>query len=241
MHDTLAYFANDPVLPPLAPPRPDLRPALRLQRALRAPPVTRRGRARARARCSARCRATEWRQLRQPAGALRLDVGPPRASRCCSWAASWPAAEWSHERGARLGPAGGRPARRRAGPGPARSTGSTPTSPPCTCATSTPTGFAWIDANDVDLSTLAFERRDPGGDDVVVCVANLAGMARHGYRLGLPAAGAGVERAQHRRRRLRGQGGWAADVPAEPEPWHGRELGGADAPLRCRSRYLVPA
>ena len=36
---------------------------------------------------------------RQPAGPVRLDVGPSRASSCCSWAASWARRpEWSHDR-----------------------------------------------------------------------------------------------------------------------------------------------
>ena len=63
--------------PPLAPPRPHLRAALRVQRALRAAAQPRRGRARQglAAQQDARRRVAA---LRQPARAVRLDVGLPR-------------------------------------------------------------------------------------------------------------------------------------------------------------------
>ena len=49
--------------------------------------------------------------------------------------------------------------------------------------------FAWLDADDRRHSVFSFWRRSPGGDDVVVVVANLTPVPRHGYRLGVPSAG----------------------------------------------------
>ena len=94
----------------------------------------------------------------------------------------------------------------------------------------------------MDLSTLAFERRDPGGDDVVVCVANLAGMARHGYRVGLPAGGRWRAALDHRRRRLRGPRRVdAATCPPRREPWHGREHSVVLTLPALSVTYLVPS
>jgi 1,4-alpha-glucan branching enzyme len=52
-----------------------------------------------------------------------------------------------------------------------------------------PTGFYWIEANDAADNVVAFARRDVSGDRVLVFVANLSPVPRHGYRLGLPRAG----------------------------------------------------
>jgi 1,4-alpha-glucan branching enzyme len=49
-------------------------------------------------------------------------------------------------------------------------------------------GFDWLDCNDRDHSTLAFVRR--AGDDLAVVVGNFTPVPRHGYRAGLPRGGA---------------------------------------------------
>jgi 1,4-alpha-glucan branching enzyme len=85
-----------------------------------------------------------------------------------------------------------------------------------------PAGFAWLDVDDAESSTLAFERRDPGGDDVVVCLANLAGIGRHGYRVGVPAPGSWRAVLTTDDPRFGGHGGWHAPVLSEPVPWHDR-------------------
>jgi 1,4-alpha-glucan branching enzyme len=51
------------------------------------------------------------------------------------------------------------------------------------------TGFYWIEANDAANNVVAFARRDRSGDRVLVFVANLSPVPRHDYRLGLPRAG----------------------------------------------------
>ncbi|HYM52840.1 MAG TPA: 1,4-alpha-glucan branching protein GlgB [Candidatus Dormibacteraeota bacterium] len=50
-----------------------------------------------------------------------------------------------------------------------------------------PGTFAWIDASDVESSVFSYVRR--AGESVLVVVQNLTPVARHGYRLGLPQAG----------------------------------------------------
>jgi 1,4-alpha-glucan branching enzyme len=52
-----------------------------------------------------------------------------------------------------------------------------------------PSGFWWIEANDADANVLAFARRSRDDERVVVFVANLAPVVRERYRLGLPRAG----------------------------------------------------
>jgi 1,4-alpha-glucan branching enzyme len=55
-----------------------------------------------------------------------------------------------------------------------------------------PAGFEWIDADDAEHSCYAFLRRPVGaaaGERPLACLANLAGLPRHGYRVGLPHGG----------------------------------------------------
>ena len=83
--------------PPLPPRRAHVPQRVRVHRALRAAAVARRGRPRqglaARQDAGRRVAA-----LRQPAPAVRDDVGASRARSCCSWAASSAArSEWNHD------------------------------------------------------------------------------------------------------------------------------------------------
>ena len=52
-----------------------------------------------------------------------------------------------------------------------------------------PHGFRWLDANDVARNVLAFMRLDTEGSRPVVCVANLSPVPREHYRVGLPHVG----------------------------------------------------
>ena len=126
---------------------------------------------------------------REPARAVRLHVGAPRARSCSSRAAS--------------------SRRSRSGSSTSRSTG-TCSRTPATAGVqslvrdlnavlrSQPAlweldfdheGFWWLEPNDADNNVFAFARAGRGGDPVVVCVMNLAPVPREGYRLGLPARG----------------------------------------------------
>jgi 1,4-alpha-glucan branching enzyme len=52
-----------------------------------------------------------------------------------------------------------------------------------------PTGFQWLDADDIDNSILAFLRWGHAGASAVACVANFTPVPRPGYRVGVPWAG----------------------------------------------------
>jgi 1,4-alpha-glucan branching enzyme len=86
----------------------------------------------------------------------------------------------------------------------------------------TPEGFAWIDANDSDQSVYSFLRFDPnGGGRPIACVANLTPVPRHGYRLGLPSAGRWVELLNSDAAEFGGSGVTNGDVWTDEVAWHG--------------------
>jgi 1,4-alpha-glucan branching enzyme len=57
---------------------------------------------------------------------------------------------------------------------------------------SSPDGFAWVDANDVDNNALSFVRWSAAREPLV-CVCNFSPVPRYDYRVGLPRAGRWVE------------------------------------------------
>ena len=83
-----------------------------------------------------------------------------------------------------------------------------------------PDGFAWIAADDVAQSVLAFVRR--GHEEVMVAVCNFTPEVRHGYRVGVPQAGDWTERlntdSAHYGGANVGNGGRLA---TDPVPAHG--------------------
>jgi 1,4-alpha-glucan branching enzyme len=87
----------------------------------------------------------------------------------------------------------------------------------------TPDGFRWIDANDSDQSVYSFTRFDPhGGARPVVCVANLTPVPRHGYRLGLPSAGRWVEVLNSDASEFGGSGLGNGEIWTDDVIWHGQ-------------------
>jgi 1,4-alpha-glucan branching enzyme len=83
-------------------------------------------------------------------------------------------------------------------------------------------GFEWIDANDNDNSVLTFVRRGGEGPPVLVA-CNFTPVARHGYRVGVPLAGAWREALNSDAPIYGGSGvGNLGRVVAEPVAWHGR-------------------
>jgi 1,4-alpha-glucan branching enzyme len=52
-----------------------------------------------------------------------------------------------------------------------------------------PSGFRWIDANDPDQNVISFARFSADGSRTLVCIANLSGSDRPGYRFGMPRGG----------------------------------------------------
>jgi 1,4-alpha-glucan branching enzyme len=106
-----------------------------------------------------------------------------------------------------------------------------------------PDGFAWLAADDADHSVYAFERRIPGGDerDVVVCVANLTPVPRHGYRVGLVRPGRWVDVLNTDASDLGGSGVEQAEVTAEDTAWQGRPASAVVTLPPLAVRWLVPA
>jgi 1,4-alpha-glucan branching enzyme len=85
-----------------------------------------------------------------------------------------------------------------------------------------PAGFAWLAVDDTTHSVLAFERRVPGGDGVLVCVANLSGLEHRGYRIGLPEPGSWRGLLSTDEARFVGAGSWVPNLPTEAIAWQGR-------------------
>ncbi len=85
-----------------------------------------------------------------------------------------------------------------------------------------PTGYQWIDASDRSGNVLSFLRYSADGS-VLACVANFAAMPHHGYRIGLPSAGAWAEVLNTDAEVYGGSGvGNFGRVQATFQPWHGR-------------------
>ncbi|HEV8558685.1 MAG TPA: alpha amylase C-terminal domain-containing protein, partial [Actinophytocola sp.] len=87
-----------------------------------------------------------------------------------------------------------------------------------------PEGFSWIDANDSANNVASFLRLAPElPGTVLACVANLAGVPHHNYRVGLPHAGRWREILNTDAAAYGGSGiGNLGTVTAEDHPWHGR-------------------
>jgi 1,4-alpha-glucan branching enzyme len=89
-------------------------------------------------------------------------------------------------------------------------------------------GFQWLQADSADVNVYAFLRISAGGDPVA-CVANLSPVPRHAYRVGLPRAGEWSEILNTDARVYGGSGvGNHGRVVAEAVPADGQP---ASAPL----------
>jgi 1,4-alpha-glucan branching enzyme len=86
---------------------------------------------------------------------------------------------------------------------------------------SEPSGFFWIEPNDADNSVVAFARVTEDGERFLVCICNLTPVPREGYRLGLPRSGRWREVVNTD---AEGYGGanWGnmGTVEAAGVPWH---------------------
>jgi 1,4-alpha-glucan branching enzyme len=86
-----------------------------------------------------------------------------------------------------------------------------------------PDGFAWIDCNDNEQSTLSWLRRTRSGEGTVAVACNLTPVPRHGFRLGVPEPGRWREILNSDAPLYGGSGlGNLGGVEAEPRPWHGQ-------------------
>jgi 1,4-alpha-glucan branching enzyme len=85
-----------------------------------------------------------------------------------------------------------------------------------------PAGFRWIAADDTARAVLSFLRLDPtGGARPVVCVASLMPTVHQGYRVGVPHGGAWETLLATDDQRYGGSGIVPGRVEAVAEPWHG--------------------
>ena len=86
-----------------------------------------------------------------------------------------------------------------------------------------PDGFEWIEANDAEKSTLAFARKSQDLNSVVLVVCNLTPVPRENYLLGVPQAGKWLELLNSDAAIYGGSGmGNHGGVSSHPVPAHGR-------------------
>ncbi|MGH9213845.1 MAG: 1,4-alpha-glucan branching protein GlgB, partial [Acidimicrobiales bacterium] len=104
-----------------------------------------------------------------------------------------------------------------------------------------PDGFSWIDAGDVEASVFAFVRRGDDDDLPVVCVANLTPVPRHGYRIGLPGSGRWADLLNTDDERWGGSGVAQPAVDTDGTPWHGQPDSAVLALPPLAVRWLAPA
>jgi 1,4-alpha-glucan branching enzyme len=85
-------------------------------------------------------------------------------------------------------------------------------------------GFEWIDYSDASQSVLAFLRRGRDPRRIIVSVCNFTPVIRHGYRIGVPLAGRYVERVNTDSRHYGGSdvGTPLGVAAAQSITWHQR-------------------
>jgi len=83
-----------------------------------------------------------------------------------------------------------------------------------------PDGFRWLEPNDAAANVIAFLRLARGGRRSLVCVCNLSPVTRPGYRVGLPRPGAWREVVNTDDPRYGGSGVLNERVTAGDLPWH---------------------
>ncbi len=84
-------------------------------------------------------------------------------------------------------------------------------------------GFEWISGEDVDQGVVAFLRREPGGEALVVAVSHFTPEPLYGYRVGVPHPGRYRECFNSDAEVYGGSGiGNFGALEAEPVPFHGR-------------------
>jgi 1,4-alpha-glucan branching enzyme len=82
-------------------------------------------------------------------------------------------------------------------------------------------GFAWVDCNDSDNSTLAYLRKGRGGETALI-VCNFTPIPRQNYRIGVPLGGRWRERLNSDAQEYGGSGmGNLGFIEAAPLPSHG--------------------
>jgi 1,4-alpha-glucan branching enzyme len=87
-----------------------------------------------------------------------------------------------------------------------------------------PAGFEWVDAGDWEQSVVSFVRRTRDRSREMLVVANLTPVPRHNYRIGVPHRGWWAERFNSDAADYGGSGvGNQGFVATTPVPYHGRD------------------
>jgi 1,4-alpha-glucan branching enzyme len=103
-------------------------------------------------------------------------------------------------------------------------------------------GFWWLEPNDADNNVFAFARTGRDGEGMVVCVMNLAPVPREGYRLGLPVAGEWREVLNTDAEPYGGSNvGNGGGIRTEEVPWHNQPQSAELSLPPLGVLYLVPA
>jgi 1,4-alpha-glucan branching enzyme len=106
---------------------------------------------------------------------------------------------------------------------------------------SDPAGFWWIEPNDADSNVVAFARQSRDRERVVVFAANLSPVPRPAYRLGLPRACRWREAINTDSTHYGGSDvGNLGAVRPEPVPWHGQPVSAAITLPPLAAIWLVP-
>jgi len=104
-----------------------------------------------------------------------------------------------------------------------------------------PHGFRWLDANDVQRNIVAFARFPEDGRRPLVCVANLSPVPREDYRVGLPHGGRWREALNTDSELYGGSNvGNLGGVDAEDAPWQGQPVSAAMTLPPLGVVWLVP-
>ncbi len=86
-----------------------------------------------------------------------------------------------------------------------------------------PSGFQWVDLDDVNNSVVSFIRRGTDSSSLILVVCNLTPVPRHNYRVGVPKPGFWTEILNSDAAEYGGSGeGNLGGCSAEPVIWHGR-------------------
>jgi len=89
-------------------------------------------------------------------------------------------------------------------------------------ADSEPSGFAWIEVDNVSENVVAFRRIAPSTGKEIICVGNFSPVVREGHRIGLPRAGTYKQLLNTDHEKYCGGGfGVVKSIKAEKVPAHG--------------------
>jgi 1,4-alpha-glucan branching enzyme len=103
------------------------------------------------------------------------------------------------------------------------------------------TGFWWIEANAAEDNVFAFARRSKDSERVIVFAANLSPVPRHGYRIGFPRSGRWVEALNTDSTYYGGSDvGNLGGVEAEEHGWHDQPYSAEVALPPLGVLWLVP-